>query len=212
MFTGIVQATGRIVAVDDSGAGKRVRVHAPSLGLHEVRIGDSIAVSGACMTVTDIDTDAFSFDVSAESLSRTTGLDRLGEVNLERAMRFGDRVDGHLVSGHVDATGTVVTFEQRDESWTLVVEAPPALSRYFAYKGSVSVDGVSLTVNHVEDNESAGTVNGCRFWVNLIPHTIAVTTLKALRPGARVNLEVDMIARYVERMLRGSRNGCERVT
>ncbi|HTT11137.1 MAG TPA: riboflavin synthase [Burkholderiaceae bacterium] len=201
MFTGIVQATGRIVAVDDHGAGRRVRVEASSLGLHDVRIGDSIAVNGACMTVTEVDTGTFSFDISAESLSKTAGLDRPGEVNLERAMRFGDRIDGHLASGHVDATGTVVRFEQRAESWTLVVESPPALARYLAYKGSISVDGVSLTINHVEDVDVDGVRTGCRFWVNLIPHTLAVTTLKALRPGDPVNLEVDLIARYVARML-----------
>src|SRR5215470_13459466 len=193
MFTGIVQATGRIVAVDELGAGKRVRVDAASLGLNDVKIGDSIAINGACMTVTGIDGNAFSFDVSAESLNRTTGLDRRGAVNLEKAVRFGDRIDGHLVSGHVDATGVVQVFEQRGESWTLVVEAPPALARYFAYKGSVAVDGVSLTVNQVEDVTVDGALAGCRFWINLIPHTIAVTTLKDLRAGARVNLEVDMI-------------------
>jgi len=201
MFTGIVQATGQIVAVDDRGAGKRVRVAAAALGLNDVHIGDSIAVNGACMTVTEVGADAFSFDVSAESLSKTTGLDRTGEVNLEKAMRFGDRIDGHLVSGHVDATGTVVAFEQLGESWTLVVEAPPALARYLTYKGSIAVDGVSLTVNRVEDVSLDGVNTGCRFWINLIPHTLAVTTLKALHSGARVNLEVDMIARYVERML-----------
>jgi riboflavin synthase len=201
MFTGIVQATGRIVAVDDRGAAKRVRIEAAAFRLDDVHIGDSIAVNGACMTVTEVDGDAFSFDVSAESLNKTTGLDRTGEVNLEKAMRFGDRIDGHLVSGHVDATGAVAVFEQREESWTLVVEAPPALARYLAYKGSVAVNGVSLTVNRVEDVEIDGVTTGCRVWINLIPHTLAVTTLKALHPGARVNLEVDMIARYVERML-----------
>jgi riboflavin synthase len=201
MFTGIVQATGRIVGVDELGAGKRVRIEAPSLGLDDVKVGDSIAINGACMTVTGIDGNAFSFDVSAESLSKTAGLDRIGAVNLEKAMRFGDRIDGHLVSGHVDATGVVRIFEQRGESWTLVVEAPSSLARYFAYKGSVAVDGVSLTVNQVEDVTVDGVLSGCRFWINLIPHTIAMTTLKDLRVGARVNLEVDMIARYVQRML-----------
>ena len=201
MFTGIVQATGRIVAIDELGSGRRVCIEARALGLDDVKVGDSIAINGACMTVTSIDGKAFSFDVSAESLSKTAGLDRIGAVNLEKAMRFGDRIDGHLVSGHVDATGVVRLFEQRGESWTLVVEAPPSLARYFAYKGSVAVDGVSLTVNQVEDVTVEGALSGCRFWINLIPHTIAVTTLKDLRAGARVNLEVDMIARYVERML-----------
>jgi riboflavin synthase len=201
MFTGIVQATGRIVAVDELGDGKRVRVEAPGFDLADVKIGESIAINGACMTVTDVNADAFCFDVSAESLSKTSGLDRIGDVNLEKAMRFGDRIDGHLVSGHVDATGTVITFEQRAESWLLVVEAPPALARYFAYKGSVAINGVSLTVNQVEDILEKPALAGCRLYINLIPHTIAVTTLKDLRPGARVNLEVDMLARYIERML-----------
>lgn len=198
MFTGIVQATGRILAVEPLGMGRRVRVQAPALDLADVEIGDSIAVNGACMTVTGKDARTFSFDISAESLSRTSGLDRHGDVNLEKAMRFGDRIDGHLVSGHVDDTGTVVVFEQHSESWLLVIEAPAALARYLAFKGSVTVDGVSLTVNRVEDLAEGA---GARFWINLIPHTIAVTTLGQLRPGSLVNLEVDMIARYVERQL-----------
>lgn len=201
MFTGIVQSTGRIVAVEPLGEGKRVRIEAPALGLADVKVGDSIAVNGACMTVTAIDANAFSFDVSAESLSKTEGLDRPGSVNLEKAMRFGDRLDGHLVSGHVDATGRVVVFEQRGESWLLVVEAPPALARYFARKGSVAVNGVSLTLNEVEDVREKGSLAACRISINLIPHTIAVTTLQELGAGKRVNLEVDPIARYVERML-----------
>jgi len=198
MFTGIVQATGRIVAVEELGLGRRLRVEAPGLDLADVKIGDSIAVDGACMTVTAKDATSFSFDVSAESLSRTSGLDRHGQVNLERSMRVGDRIDGHLVSGHVDGTGTVAVFEQRGESWLLVVEAPAEIARYLAFKGSVAVNGVSLTVNRVEDLGQGG---GARFWINLIPHTISVTTLGRLHPGARVNLEVDTIARYVERML-----------
>ncbi len=196
MFTGIVQNTGRIVAVDALGDGKRVRVDAPAFGLADVKVGDSIAINGACMTVTSRDARSFTFDVSAESLRLTAGLDRPGDVNLEKAMRLGDTIDGHLVSGHVDGTASVVEFAPAAESWTLVVEAPHALARYFAYKGSVAINGVSLTVNRVED-----VATGCRLWINLIPHTIAVTTLKHLSAGVRVNLEVDMIARYVERML-----------
>jgi riboflavin synthase len=207
MFPGIVQSTGLIVAADPLGDGKRVRVEAPALGLADVKVGDSIAINGACMTVTGLDRDAFTFDVSAESLRLTAGLDRPGEVNLEKAMRLGDKIDGHLVSGHVDATGVVVEFAERAESWSLVVEAPPALARYLAYKGSIAVNGVSLTVNRVEDVTAQGAPAGCRAWINLIPHTIAVTTLKHLAPGARVNLEVDMIARYVERMLPPSLRG-----
>ena len=201
MFTGIVQSAGRIVAADPLGNGRRVRVEAPTFGLTDVKVGDSIAVNGACMTVVDVNGHAFSFDVSAESLSKTTGLDQPGNVNLEKAMRFGDRIDGHLVSGHVDGTGTVTTFERKGESWLLIVEAPAALAKYFAYKGSVAVNGVSLTVNEVEDVKAGDGPAGCRISINLIPHTLAVTTLSELRPGLSVNLEVDMISRYVERML-----------
>ncbi len=198
MFTGIVQSTGRIVEVNELGFGRRLTIEAPALGLDEVRIGDSIAVNGACMTVTATTATSFSIDVSAESLSKTAGLDEHGEVNLERSMRFGDRLDGHLVSGHVDGTGIVHTMAQQGESWLLVIDAPAALARYFAYKGSVAVNGVSLTVNRVEDVAGDAV---CRFWINLIPHTVAVTTLRELKPGDRLNLEVDMIARYIERML-----------
>jgi riboflavin synthase len=204
MFTGIVQATGRIVAVEPLGFGRRLTVEAPALGLEDVQVGDSIAVNGACMTVTAKSPGAFSIDVSAESLSKTAGLDALGEVNLEKAMRFGDRLDGHLVSGHVDGTGIVHTLEQRGESWLFVVDAPPELARYFAYKGSVAVNGVSLTVNRVEDLASATASARCRIWINLIPHTMSVTTLRNLGAGDRVNLEVDLVARYLERMLPGA--------
>jgi len=202
MFTGIVQCTGRIVAVEPLGFGRRLTIEAPAIGLDDVRIGDSIAVNGACMTVTAKTATAFSIDVSAESLSKTAGLDALGEVNLERAMRFGDRLDGHLVSGHVDGTGVVHALQPVGESWSFVIDAPAELGRYFAYKGSVAVQGVSLTVNRVED-VAAGTPQACcRLWINLIPHTIEVTTLRHLKTGDRVNLEVDLVARYVERMLR----------
>lgn len=200
MFTGIVEATGRIVAVEPLGFGRRLKIEAPLLGLDEVAVGDSIAVNGACMTVTARTASSFSIDVSAESLSKTAGLDAQGEVNLEKSMRFGDRLDGHLVSGHVDGTGIVHTMRQEGESWLLVIDVPPSLARYFAYKGSVAVDGVSLTVNRIEDITAADAAC-CRIWINLIPHTIEVTTLRHLAPGDRVNLEVDMIARYLERML-----------
>ncbi len=207
MFTGIVQSTGRIVAVEPLGFGRRLRIEAPTLGLDDVAIGDSIAVNGACMTVTDRDSKSFSIDVSAESLSKTAGLDVQGEVNLEKAMRFGDRLDGHLVSGHVDGTGIVHTMRQEGESWLLIIDTPDALARYFAYKGSVAVNGVSLTVNRVED-VAAGTGGACcRIWINLIPHTIEVTTLRHLAPGDRVNLEIDLIARYLERMLPAALRG-----
>jgi len=207
MFTGIVQGTGRIVAVEPLGFGRRLTIEAPALGLDEVRVGDSIAINGACMTVTARQANRFSIDVSAESLSKTAGLDAMGEVNLERAMRVGDRLDGHIVSGHVDGTGIVSTMEPVGESWSFAVDAPPELARYLAYKGSVAVNGVSLTVNRVEDIAPGAAPACCRIWINLIPHTIEVTTLRHLKPGDRVNLEVDMLARYVERMLPASLRG-----
>ena len=207
MFTGIVQTTGRIVAVEPLGFGRRLAIEAPALGLDDVQVGDSIAVNGACMTVTARNSGSFSIDVSAESLSKTAGLDAMGEVNLEKAMRFGDRVDGHLVSGHVDGTGIVHTMEQVGESWSFVVDAPTELARYLAYKGSVAVNGVSLTVNRVDDVAADTAQARCRIWINLIPHTIEVTTLRDLKPGGRVNLEVDMIARYLERMLPAALRG-----
>lgn len=200
MFTGIVAAVGRIERVvpesADPAAGVRVTVDASDLDLGGVGIGDSIAIAGACMTVVAIDRSHLSFDISRESLARTHGLDREGPVNLEKALRFGDRLDGHLVSGHVDATGTVLRFKPTGESYTLIVRAPLALARYIALKGSIAVDGVSLTINAVTD-----AADGCDFSINVIPHTAAVTTLGTLVPGTRVNLEIDTIARYVERML-----------
>lgn len=207
MFTGIVQTTGRIVAVEPLGFGRRLTIEAPALGLDEVQVGDSIAVNGACMTVTARQANCFSIDVSAESLSKTAGLDAMGEVNLERAMRVGDRLDGHIVSGHVDGTGIVSTMEPVGESWSFAVDAPPELARYLAYKGSVAVNGVSLTVNRVEDIAPGAPSACCRIWINLIPHTIEVTTLRNLKPGDKVNLEVDMIARYLERMLPAALRG-----
>jgi riboflavin synthase len=207
MFTGIVQTTGRIVAVEPLGFGRRLTIEAPALGLDEVQVGDSIAINGACMTVTARQANCFSIDVSAESLSKTAGLDAMGEVNLERAMRVGDRLDGHIVSGHVDGTGIVSTMEPVGESWSFAVDAPPELARYLAYKGSVAVNGVSLTVNRVEDIAPGAPSACCRIWINLIPHTIEVTTLRNLKPGDKVNLEVDMIARYLERMLPAALRG-----
>ena len=197
MFTGIVAAVGRIVAVSPiaDGQGVRLTVDAGELGLDDVALGDSIAIQGACMTVVGQDARHFDVDVSAESLSKTVGLATTGAVNLEKAMRLGDRIGGHLVSGHVDGVGEVVRFEPAGESHRLVVAAPRSLARYLAVKGSITVDGVSLTVNAVED-----TAADCRFGVNLIPHTVAVTTLKRLAPGVRVNLEIDQIARYLDRM------------
>ncbi|ODS95916.1 MAG: riboflavin synthase subunit alpha [Lautropia sp. SCN 69-89] len=198
MFTGIVSAVGRIERIEPLGAdaGVRLTIDAGALDLSDVAPGDSIAIQGACMTAIGIDGRRFVVEVSKESLSKTSGLDRVGEVNLEKAMRLDDRIGGHLVSGHVDGLGQVVAFEPVGESWRLVLRAPAELARFFAYKGSVTVNGVSLTVNRVSD-----VAGGAEFEINLIPHTIAVTTLKALKAGDRVNLEVDLIARYVERML-----------
>lgn len=200
MFTGIVAAVGKISSITSLGeqadAGVRLTVDAGGLPMDDVALGDSIALNGACMTVVSKTASGFAVDVSRESLNRTAGLDVLGEVNLEKALTLADRLGGHLVSGHVDGLGTVLRFDPVGESMELVVEAPSDMGRYLAYKGSVVVNGVSLTVNRVSDTEKA-----CEFSINLIPHTVQVTTLKHLKPGTRVNLEIDLIARYVERML-----------
>lgn len=196
MFTGIIQAVGKVREPEKLGNGVRLTIHAPDLGLEDVKVGDSIAVNGACMTVIEKTDADFKVDVSAESLSKTTGLNTFGEVNLEKAMRLGDRVDGHLVSGHVDGVGLVESMEPVAESWRLVIRAPRMLSPYLAYKGSITVNGVSLTINKVEDTAMDTLVT-----INLIPHTVQVTTLKNLRAQSEVNLEIDTIARYVERMV-----------
>jgi riboflavin synthase len=204
MFTGIVAAVGSIKSVKPleggSFAGVRLEIESGGLGLDDVALGDSIAINGACMTVVEKTGNAFAVDVSRESLNRTAGLDQPGEVNLEKALTLAERLGGHLVSGHVDGLGAVHSFEPIGESFKLVIDAPLELGKYLAYKGSIVVNGVSLTVNSVEDLEANGT-KVCRFSINLIPHTIAVTTLKHLHAGAKVNLEIDLIARYVERML-----------
>jgi len=205
MFTGIISGVGRIVEVEPLGAGaehgRRLTIATPAGYLADVQLGDSIALNGACMTLTGFDATAgrFTIDISAESLAKTAGLAEPGAVNLEKALRAHDRLGGHLVSGHVDGIGRVARFEPVGESWELRLSAPPALARFLAYKGSITVNGVSLTVNRVVDLPDA-----CEFSVNLIPHTLAHTTLGELREGARVNLEIDLIARYVERMLGGS--------
>ena len=202
MFTGIITAVGRIAEVRDLGAssahGKQLAVEAPAGYLADVALGDSIAINGACMTATAIDPGAgrFAIDISAESLARTTGLDREGPVNLEKALRAHDRLGGHIVSGHVDGIGQVTHFAPVGESWDLRVLAPHALARYLAYKGSITVNGVSLTVNAVTDLPG-----GCEVRINLIPHTVQNTALHTLGAGSAVNLEIDLIARYVERML-----------
>lgn len=200
MFTGIVAAVGRIKQVSPLGseadAGVRLAVAAGGLDMGDVQLGDSIAIQGACMTVVSFEDDGFTVDVSRESLSKTVGLDAPGDVNLEKAMRLNDRLGGHLVSGHVDGLGEVVRFAPVGESHELVIRTPRDLGRFFAYKGSIVVNGVSLTVNRVEDGPQ-----GCEVSINLIPHTLEVTTLRHLKAGSPVNLEIDLIARYVERML-----------
>ncbi len=200
MFTGIVAAIGRIETVESlgEGAGLRLTIDAGRLDLSDVAIGDSIAIQGACMTAVAIEGNRFRVEVSLESLDKTAGLSKPGEVNLEKALRLSDRLGGHLVSGHVDGLGEVVVFEPVGESWRLDISVPASIARYLAYKGSVTVNGTSLTVNSVVDQSS----RDCIISINLIPHTIEMTTLKHLAQGTQVNLEIDLIARYVERMLR----------
>jgi riboflavin synthase len=202
MFTGIITGVGRIAAIHDLGSsldhGKRLTIEAPPGYLDDVGLGDSIALNGACMTVTTF-TPAerqFTIDISAESLDKTAGLDQTGTINLEKALRAGDRLGGHIVSGHVDGVGQVSHFAQVGESWELRILAPMELAKYLAYKGSITVNGVSLTVNRVADQ-----AQGCDISINLIPHTVQNTALGQLRQGSRVNLEIDTVARYVERML-----------
>ena len=211
MFTGIITGVGRITAVHDLGSslshGKRLTLEAPAAYLDDVTLGDSIALNGACMTVTsfDLDTHTFTIDISVESLARTSGLSELGHVNLEKALRAHDRLGGHIVSGHVDGTGHVSYFAQIGESWELRIMAPTDLAKYLAYKGSITINGVSLTVNSVQDFFNADGplgLRGSEVSINLIPHTVDNTALGSLRVGATVNLEIDTVARYVERMLR----------
>jgi len=203
MFTGIITGVGRIAAVHDLGSssshGKRLSIAVPDGYLDDVGLGDSIALNGACMTVTTIDParQQFTIDISAESLDKTAGLSQEAtRVNLEKALRASDRLGGHIVSGHVDGIGTVSHFAPVGESWELRVLAPPALARFLAYKGSITVNGVSLTVNRVSDR-----ADGSEISINLIPHTVDNTALGSLEAGSRVNLEIDTVARYVERML-----------
>lgn len=203
MFTGIVAAVGKITKIEalgtDDNAGVRLTIDAGKLPMDDVALGDSIALNGACMTVIEKSDHGFVVDVSRESLNKTTGLDHTQEVNLEKALTLADHIGGHLVSGHVDGLGVVKKFEPVGESQELVIEAPKSLAKYLAYKGSIVVNGVSLTVNKIED-----TAAGCLFSINLIPHTVQVTTLRNLLAGSKVNLEIDLIARYVERMMQAS--------
>ena len=192
MFAGIVSAVGRIESAVPHGDGLRLTIAAPGFGLDDVKLGDSIAVAGICHTVVAKHAESFEVDTSRATLQVTAGLEAGREVNLEKSLRLGDRIDGHLVSGHVDGVGHVIEVQELGGSARVILQAPAALARYIARKGSVTIDGVSLTVNGVD---------GERFEVNLIPHTRAVTTLRSLAPRSRVNLEVDMLARYIERML-----------
>ena len=204
MFTGIVQAKGRIAEAGSGPDGLRLAVDPGALDVSDIGIGDSVAVNGCCLTVVGKepvgDRQRLLFDVSAETIRCTTGLGAPGEVNLEKALRLADRLGGHLMTGHVDGVGTVIAIAPVEAqgpeqgSWRLEIEAPPELARFIATKGSIAVQGVSLTVNGVA---------GARFHVNLIPHTLEVTTLKSLGAGARVNLEVDLVARYVARLNEG---------
>ena len=202
MFTGIITGMGQIAAVhtlgDSPAHGKRLVIAPPAGYLDDVGLGDSIALNGACMTVTSMDAalPQFTIDISAESLQKTTGLDAPGAINLEKALRAHDRLGGHMVSGHVDGIGEVTHFAQVGESWELRVLAPHDLARYLAYKGSITINGVSLTVNRIADRPE-----GCEASINLIPHTVQNTALGHLRAGSKVNLEIDLIARYVARMM-----------
>ncbi len=207
MFTGIITGVGRIAAAQDLASpqaaaaarfGKRLTVEAPDGYLADVAPGDSIALNGACMTVTGIDPArrSFSVEISAESLDKTAGLAEPGRINLEKALRAQERLGGHIVAGHVDGVGRVTHFAPVGESWELRLLAPAALGKYLAYKGSITVNGVSLTVNTIADS-----AEGTEVSINLIPHTVQHTALGELRAGSHVNLEIDLIARYVERML-----------
>jgi len=203
MFTGIITGVGRIAAIHDLGTtsshGKRLSIEVPAGYLDDVGLGDSIALNGACMTVTTLapERQQFTIDISAESLDKTAGLTNEGSrINLEKALRASDRLGGHIVSGHVDGIGSVSRFEPVGESWELRVVAPVALARFLAYKGSITINGASLTVNSVSD-----IADGAEISINLIPHTVENTSLGGLKAGSKVNLEIDTVARYVERML-----------
>lgn len=204
MFTGIITAVAQIIKTEDlatdsqhtSNHGKRLTIQTPKGYLDDVQLGDSIALNGACMTVVNLQADQFSVDISQESLSKTSGLASTGPVNLEKALRANDRLGGHIVSGHVDDLAEVTSIVQVGESWELRIQIPKGFARFLAYKGSVVINGVSLTVNKVSDNDE-----GCEISINLIPHTMENTTLGLLKRGSKVNLEIDTVARYVERML-----------
>jgi riboflavin synthase len=191
MFTGIIQTVGHIADVVNHGDDCALRIQASDLGLQDVQLGDSIAVNGVCLTVTSLEQNTFEVMASKVTLDVTTGLGKPGPVNLEKALRLADRLGGHLVTGHVDGVGSITALEPVGECWLLKVRAPHALSKYIAQKGSLCVNGVSLTVNAISDDEAS---------INLIPHTMQHTIMQFAKPGDAVNLEIDLIARYVERM------------
>lgn len=195
MFTGIIQSVGAITQTNPVGADVHLSIASAALDMSDVKLGDSIAVNGVCLTVVNMTESSFEAHVSQETLSVTVGLNRTHEVNLEKALRLSDRLGGHLVSGHVDGVGKVIKFEPVGECWQLDIRAPHAISKYISIKGSICVNGVSLTVNKINADD---------FSINLIPHTLEHTTLKQLTVGSDVNLEVDQIARYVERMTQWS--------
>lgn len=198
MFTGIIQAVGRVAAVEPAGQSVVLRVAAAGLDMSDVRIGDSIACNGVCLTVTSVLPEGFTVDVSQETLRVSAGFAAGIAVNLEKSLRLSDRLGGHLVSGHVDGVGIIAQIKQIDASREMRIRFPSTLGRYIARKGSIALNGVSLTVNAVADDV---------FSLNLIPHTLAVTSLQELNPGDRINLEIDLIARYVERMLESGNLG-----
>jgi riboflavin synthase len=195
MFTGLVQAVGRIEQVERRERGLRLVVQAAPIDSSSLKVGDSVAVNGCCLTAMKVEGTRFQVDVSEQTLTTTANLDRCGDVNLELSLALGERIGGHLMYGHVDAVGTVMSVSAVGESSELVVRAPRSLAAYLAYKGSLAVDGVSLTINRVQDSNAA-----CDVWINLIPHTRAVTTLGQLAIGQSVNLEADPLARYAERI------------
>lgn len=191
MFTGIIQTVGRIAEVVPHGEDCALRIEAPTLGMEDVQLGDSIAVNGVCLTVTDFNSSSFQVMVSKVTLDVTTGLGQSGPVNLEKALRLADRLGGHLVTGHVDGIGTITALQEVGECWLLKIRAPHAISKYIAKKGSLCVNGISLTVNEIDQDEVS---------INLIPHTMQHTVMQYAKAGDPVNLEIDLIARYVERM------------
>ena len=194
MFTGIIAAVGHIQHIAPQLQGVRAAIACAGFSLDDVALGDSIACNGVCLTVVEKNSATFSVDISQETLRCSVGLDQIGfEVNLEKAMRLSDRLGGHLVSGHVDAVGEVVLFKQIGTSWELQIRLPDELAKFVAPKGSITIDGVSLTVNHVD---------GAEFSINIIPHTFTATSLKRLAVGVRVNIEVDLIARYLAQLIR----------